>query len=395
LTKPVKLIATETKPSALIKKMRICIARSHKDVLTQTFIRNQIKGLSERAEVFPIYSGRLPQRSDDGKLLSPYPFWLIHQIYKWITGRQNNYFGNYGILRFLKNNKVEVLLVNFGTTASYFVPICNQANVPLVAHFHGRDASKSNVFKRYIHGYQELFKYAAAIVAVSSEMKNKLIEVGASADKIHIIPYGVDLSIFKPSDIPKTDQPVFLTVGRFVEKKSPQSTIKAFAIVLRSVPACRLIMVGDKSGEFDQCVQLVNELGIQQSVEFAGGLPHAEIIDFMNRATVFVQHSVRSRDGDMEGTPNSILEAGACGLPVVSTLHGGIKDAVIEGETGYLVAEHDIEGMARQMLRLAQDSGLAVEMGRKARLRIEREYNIHTQADKLFHLLQTVAGKSN
>ena len=80
---------------------------------------------------------------------------------------------------------------------------------------------------------------------------------------------------------------------------------------------------------------------------------------------------------------------------MVSTLHGGIKDAVIEGETGYLVAEHDIEGMARQMLRLAQDSGLAVEMGRKARLRIEREYNIHTQADKLFHLLQTVAGKSN
>ena len=124
-------------------------------------------------------------------------------------------------------------------------------------------------------------------------------------------------------------------------------------------------------------------------------MPHAEIIDFMNRATIFVQHSVQSGDGDMEGTPNSILEAGACGLPVVSTLHGGIKDAVVEGETGYLVAEHDIEGMARQMLRLAQDSDLAAEMGRKARLRIEQDYNIHTQADKLFHLLQTVARHPN
>ncbi|CAD5277457.1 MULTISPECIES: glycosyltransferase [unclassified Imperialibacter] len=374
--------------------MRICIARSHKNVLTQTFIRNQIKGLSERAEVFPIYSGRLPQRSDDGKLLSPYPFWLIHQVYKWITGHQSNYFGNYGISRLLKINKIQVVLVNFGTTASHFVPVCKQANIPLVAHFHGRDASKSKVFKQYAYGYQRLFKYAAAIVAVSTEMKKKLIEVGASADKIYIIPYGVDLSIFKPSDKPKTDRPVFLTVGRFVEKKSPQSTIKAFTIVLKSMPECQLIMVGDKSGEFDKCVQLIDELGIQESVVFAGGMPHAEIIDFMNRATVFVQHSVQSGDGDMEGTPNSILEAGACGLPVVSTLHGGIKDAVVEGETGYLVAEHDIEGMARQMLRLAQDSDLAAEMGRKARLRIEQDYNIHTQADKLFHLLQTVADES-
>jgi colanic acid/amylovoran biosynthesis glycosyltransferase len=374
--------------------MRICIARSHKATLTETIIRNQIKELSKRAEVFPIYSGRLPQRLDSGKLLSPYAIWLAHQVYKFVTGNRSNYFGNYGILRLLRGNKIDVLLANFGTTASHFVPICNKANVPLVAHFHGRDASKSKVFKQYAYGYQQLFKHAAAIVAVSTEMKKKLIQVGATEDKVYVIPYGVDLTVFSPSNEPKPRQPLFLTVGRFVEKKSPQSTIKAFAVVLRSMPECRLIMVGDKSGEYDNCVTLANDLGIQNAIEFAGSLPHSEIINFMNRANVFVQHSVTFRDGDMEGTPNSILEAGACGLPVVSTLHGGIKDAVVEGETGYLVAEHDIEGMARQMLKLAQNPDLAVEMGKKARLRIEREYNIEMQADKLFQLLQTVAGES-
>ena len=84
----------------------------------------------------------------------------------------------------------------------------------------------------------------------------------------------------------------------------------------------------------------------------------------MARARVFVQHSVVAEDGDHEGLPLAILEAGAHGLPVVATRHAGIPDAVREETDGFLVDEGDVQAMAVAMYRLAQDAALAARMGR-------------------------------
>jgi glycosyltransferase involved in cell wall biosynthesis len=103
-----------------------------------------------------------------------------------------------------------------------------------------------------------------------------------------------------------------------------------------------------------------------------------------------VQHSVTANDGDSEGTPNAVLEAGASGLPVVSTRHAGIKEAVIEMKTGLLVDEGDIDGMAQHMIRLAKDSALAASLGKTAREWISAEYSMDKSIGKLWSIIESV-----
>jgi glycosyltransferase involved in cell wall biosynthesis len=108
----------------------------------------------------------------------------------------------------------------------------------------------------------------------------------------------------------------------------------------------------------------------------------------MRKVRCLVQHSVRASNGDCEGTPVAVLEAGASGLPVVATHHGGIPDVIVEGKTGFLVAERDIEEMARAMLRLAADPLLAANMGLWARSHIETNFSQARSLDRLWKIIE-------
>jgi glycosyltransferase involved in cell wall biosynthesis len=109
----------------------------------------------------------------------------------------------------------------------------------------------------------------------------------------------------------------------------------------------------------------------------------------MLKARCFVQHSVEASNGDSEGTPVGILEAGASSLPVVATRHAGIPDVVVEGQTGFLVDERDTTAMAAQMLRLAQDSELAARLGSAARLHVERNFSQEQSLDRLWTIIES------
>ena len=101
-------------------------------------------------------------------------------------------------------------------------------------------------------------------------------------------------------------------------------------------------MIGD--GElWEEAKQYVQEHGLEKSVLFRGQQSPEAILSALQQADVFIQHSVITPSGDSEGTPNSILEASACALPIVSTRHAGIPEAVVDGETGILVNEHDVQ----------------------------------------------------
>jgi glycosyltransferase involved in cell wall biosynthesis len=107
-----------------------------------------------------------------------------------------------------------------------------------------------------------------------------------------------------------------------------------------------------------------------------GALKHEEVIPLFSEACCFAQHSVTPSYGDSEGTPVAILEAGAAELPVVSTRHAGINDAVKHEETGFLVDERDVEGMSDYMRKLIKNKDLCRSMGKKAREHIKTNYNI-------------------
>lgn len=376
--------------NATCQKMKICITRSQRFLYSETFIQNQIKGLSQRTEVVTLHSGRLPERREDGQLIHPLPIWLLHKLTKAITGKRSNAFSNYGLKRFFRREKVDLVLANYGLSAAHLLPACKAMRIPLVPHFHGYDATQRKVLARYRQPYLDLFAYSPLIIAVSRVMKDQLISIGAPSEKITVIPYGIDLKQFRPVEKAESASPLFLAVGRFTPKKAPQITIRAFHQVHQEYPAAHLVMIGAKDGEYAKCQALVNDLGIADAVLFTGVLPPEDVAVYMQKATVFVQHSITADNGDMEGTPNSILEAGATGLPVVSTRHGGILDAVLHDQTGMLVEEHDEAGMAAHMKYLLEHPDRVREMGRMARKHIEENYDFDKQMDKLLLALQGV-----
>ncbi|MGK4567614.1 glycosyltransferase [Flavobacterium sp. 3HN19-14] len=118
---------------------------------------------------------------------------------------------------------------------------------------------------------------------------------------------------------------IFSPLAVLRKRKGPLHTINAFNKVLQKFPNTKLIMVGGKSGLFEKCENRVKELNISDSVIFTGIQNSEEIANLMQTSLAFVQHSITAPNGDMEGTPVGILEASASGLPIVSTLHGGIK----------------------------------------------------------------------
>ncbi len=364
--------------------MRICITRSSRNAYSETFIRDQIECFSKLADVYAIHSGRLPEKKENGTLLNSKLFWALHKIVKGVVGR-NNFFGNYGVKKYLKENKIDVVIANYGMPASHMAPICKALNIPLLVIFHGHDATDIKLLNEYHNKYKKLFDYASYILPVSEDMKKRLIALGANADKIKVIPCGVDTYKFKP-DGNNVEKKNFIAVGRFTEKKGPLYTISAFHKALQKFPEAKLVMVGGKSDLFEKCENKVNELNINNSVIFTGVLSSEEIVNLLRTSLAFVQHSITASNGDMEGTPVGILEASATGLPIVSTLHGGIKEAVIHGGSGYLVAEKEDVSMAEFMIKLLENLDLAKEIGLNGRNHIIENYNQEKQINKIYSL---------
>lgn len=293
--------------------------------------------------------------------------------------------------RLIRKYNPDVVLAEYGMTGIRVFDVCKQLKTPLVIHFHGFDAHMTDILATHKTAYKEMFKVADAIVSVSDSMNANLIKAGADAEKIFLNPCGVDLSRFTKREI-KGDY--FLAVGRFVEKKGPALTVTAFSQALKIMPDLRLIMIGDGK-LLAACKALSKKLGVEKQIEFLGALDHTDVKMYMENAYAFVQHSIVASDGDSEGSPVAIAEAGAMQLPVISTRHAGIPRIVIDKVTGILVDEGDVAGMASAILRLAADKELALQMGRHARKHIEDNYSKAQSMERLRDIFSWVINKEN
>jgi colanic acid/amylovoran biosynthesis glycosyltransferase len=293
-------------------------------------------------------------------------------------------------LRAFRRDRPNAVLAEFGQSGVVVLDACQRMGLPLIVHFHGADVSKHAVLHEYGERYRTLFREARAVVAVSRAMVKRLISLGAPPEKVHWSPCGVDCGGFSSAS-PADAAPVFLAVGRFVEKKAPHLTILAFAEVLRRHPQARLRMIGD-GPLLDACRDLARRLDVAPRVTFLEAQPHPVIQEEMRRARAFVQHSVVAGSGDSEGTPVAILEAGASGLPVVATRHGGIPDVVLENGTGLLVDEHDVTGMAEAMLELIDNPTLAAELGAAARDFVGAHFSMEHSLRRLWKIIAATFG---
>jgi glycosyltransferase involved in cell wall biosynthesis len=375
--------------------MKICVAFPNKGYsYSETFIRDHVERLP--AEVSVLCGGMFPLFHSKGA--QPLiPRWLSGLCYflRKTPGGEERVAGieRRVVVHFLKRTGARALLAEYGLTGVTLMEVCAAARVPMIVHFHGFDAYHETPLNRLGRQYPRMFESCAAVIAVSRDMEKQLLALGAVREKLHYIPYGVDVQLFQGAD-PATAAPVFLAVGRFVDKKAPHLTILAFRKVLERCPQARLVMVGD-GDLWEACKQLVRALGVGAAVELRGPQTHDEVAVAMRSARVFVQHSVQASYGDSEGTPVAVLEASAAGLPIVSTLHAGIKDVVVHGETGFLVAECDVDTMAQHMIELALNPNLAAALGRAGRARIEEHFSMEQSIGNLWRIIQQAATRAD
>jgi glycosyltransferase involved in cell wall biosynthesis len=360
---------------------RICVVTPYLPSPSETFIRGHVTDLPASALLVHGWRPTVGER----RVLS-LPSRLLHKAGRMLfrTGIEREVTAAY--MKVFRDHRADAVLAEYGATGVVVGAACRRLGIPLVVHFHGFDASVRSLLEEHVETYPAMFRSAAAIVAVSQAMRTKLISLGAPDAKVHYNPCGVDCGAFaggSPADAP----PVLLAVGRLVEKKAPQLTLTAFAEVFRAEPAARLRMIGD-GPLLEACRELATALAIDQAVTFLGIQPPEVVQREMRGARAFVQHSVEGANGDCEGTPVGILEAGASGLPVVATRHGGIPDVVIEGETGFLVAEKDVSGMATHMLTLVRSPELAGRMGQQARARIEGHFSNARSLARLWSIIE-------
>ena len=317
----------------------------------------------------------------DGRRVMSWPRLAAHKAWRMISRQGLERQTTAAYVSAFKRHRVSAVLAEYGPTAVAVLPACRRLGIPLIAQFHGYDASNYGTLEKYRTAYEELFREAAAIVAVSRAMQQKLITLGAPVEKVHYNPCGVDCSRFQGA-LPATSAPVLVGVGRFTEKKAPHLTVLAFATALRECPDARLRLIGD-GPLLDACRDLARALGVEEAVSFLGVRNPTEVMEEMRTARAFVQHSLQAPSGDCEGTPVTIVEAGAAGLPVLSTRHGGIPDVVVDGRTGFLVDEHDVSGMAARMVDVLTQPQLAGRLGRSGRQRIERCFSIERSIGQL------------
>lgn len=283
------------------------------------------------------------------------------------------------VTAYLAAHGVKVLLAEFANYGVLFPRACHDAGARLFVHAHGYEVSMLLREPAWVRRYRALFRRADGVITASQFLANKLIEIGCPSEKLSVSALGVDCERFRP-----TARLPFrvLAVGRLVEKKSPQSTIEAFDLATRDLPDARLDLVGEGPLK-NECLRTIQRLGLQDRVRLHGAQPSEVVANLMSEASLFVQHSVTGANGDTEGLGVAILEAMASGVPVVSTRHNGIPETVVDGQTGLLVDEHDIEGMAAAMEGLLTDPTRARDMGAAGRQRVLGHYTHGHARDRL------------
>jgi glycosyltransferase involved in cell wall biosynthesis len=201
-----------------------------------------------------------------------------------------------------------------------------------------------------------------------------------AAQRIHVLHHGVDLETFVPGT--RSSAPRVLSVGRLVPKKGFADVIAALELLNQKGIRFQAEIFGG-GPLHDDLVKQAGSAAIGDLVRFHGARTQDAIISAYQRARLFVLAPVVTDSGDRDGIPNVLVEAMACGLPVVSTRVSGIPELITDDVDGILVDPHDPAALAHAMARILTDPALAARLGGAARRTVEQRFDIRTATNRL------------
>ncbi|MCK9589408.1 MAG: glycosyltransferase, partial [Terrimicrobiaceae bacterium] len=220
---------------------------------------------------------------------------------------------------------------------------------------------------------RDLFHAARHVVTVS-EFSKKLLQsrFPEIAQRIVRVYNGIDPDRFTGTHLPASP-PLILSVGRYIEKKGFRDLITACALLADLPLECRIIGEGPLEAELRTLVESLEQQG---RVLIAGPAPESEIIRLLHKSTVFALPCVTDSKGDSDNLPTVIMEAMACGVPVVSTRLAGVPEMIESGCDGLLVSPRDPAGLADAMQQLLTDRAQAVSFGERAQASAREKFAV-------------------
>ena len=300
--------------------------------------------------------------------------------------------------------KPALVHVHFGTDAVLAWPWIRHLGVPMLVTLHGFDINThpewwiSGHHGDYWRNYPGQLKALAhkknvSFIAVSQAIRQQAIQAyGIPAHKVSVLYIGVDHQTFSLGKTPIHERPLrVLFVGRLVEKKAAGVLIRAMAQVQQLVPQAELTIVGE-GPQREELQQLANELKVQ--VNFLGEMPNDKVRAQLHEARIFCLPSITASNGDAEGMGIVLLEAQACGLPVLTSARGGRDEGIADGVTGFSFDEGDVDALSTHILRLLQDDHLLQKMSEAGPRVIAENFRLNDCTAKLeAHYDQQVATK--
>ena len=232
--------------------------------------------------------------------------------------------------------------------------LARRLRIPYVVKVHGSDLNVQAEHALHRMQIRSALRGASAVVAVSRALAEKSVTLGAAPSQVHVLYNGVDQDLFAPGSRPQAreklglspEAPLILYVGNLKESKGCGDLLEAFPALLAAHPRARLVYVGD--GTYGMALrERAAALNIIKRVTWVGPVAHDRLGDWFRAADLLCLPSHN------EGVPNVVLEAMACGTPVVATRVGGIPE-VVPDWAGTLVPPHDIPALSKALIEASQ-----------------------------------------
>ena len=289
---------------------------------------------------------------------------------------------------FLSRPPYDVIHCHFGP-AGIFAQALRDVDAlrgPMITTFLGYDICQ------YVrqHGpdvYKHLFARGDLFTCPSEFVRNRLIMAGCPAEKVQRFKLGTDLKrfSFKERTVDSSGAIRLVTIARLTEKKGLEYSIRAVAKLSQRFAKLEYNIIGDGDLRLE-LTRLIEALGVGSAVRLLGWRTMEEVQVLLDQSHVFVLASVESRNGDIEGLPLALQEAQAMGLPVVCTRHSGLPEGILDGKSGFLVPERDVDALADRLADVISRPEAWPEMGRQGRAFVENEYDLNQRNDALVEL---------
>lgn len=300
----------------------------------------------------------------------------------------NKFLFNYSAFFYAKKHEKDYdLIVEDLNKIPFFTPLGTKTKrLHMVMHFFRKSIFRETVFPIALYVYLmeravALFYRGENFLAISESTKDEIIDMGIRAKKISIVEPGIDTEFFYPT-LPKATPPVISYIGRLMKYKNAQFAIQAMPRLKELVPGIVLEIAG--SGDYRaELEKLAREKGVGDSVKFLGRISEEAKRDLLSRSSLFINPSFK------EGWGINNIEANLCGTISMSNNVAGLKDSVIDGETGILYENSDPESFCKKVANILHDKKLLGTLEENARRRA-LGMSWDAMAEKMRHVIDEI-----